>query len=347
MKKNLLIILIGFFITATALISESISEETLIFSTVLYGNENDTPFNLNSDNDWVDISTIDTARINSLEDPQDGITRKWRIKSTYSDKTIAGQSTVQVKLRTNSRKIPIFTLPWSEGGNGWKENYSNWFQTDFEGHLPLLGDSGVSSVRLIAPPGSSIPGLIYKIELEAWDINIVEKDENILSIIQRASMNVIPEIRAVNLEASDKEKRLQRKVPDKEQALSFALTFINDSLNDDLPAFYSSLNETVYSLETGNGDSKFRVNPPQNNYSGFTLSDYSNSYETKIYQYSEYIKMFPQWINENRRWKPDRNTFLFHGSTLKEGKEAVLSDGLFVFMCKQIDDEWKLVAIPE
>lgn len=347
MKKYLLVLLIGFFITVTPAMSESLSNETLVFSTVLYGSENNVPFNLNSDNGWIDINIIDTSEINSIAAPNNGIIRKWRVKSSYTDITVGGQSTLQIKLRTDSEKIPVFTLPWSEGKNGWKENYSNWFQTDFEGHLPLLGDRGVSSVRLIAPPGSSSPGVIYKIELEAWDISRIKKEENVLSVIQRASVHTLPELRAVTREATDKDKRLERKEADQDQALSFALTFINDSLTGNLPAFYGSLNNDVYSLKTGDGDSKFRVTPPQMNYNGVSLTEYTENYETKIYKYSEYSKIFPQWIAENRKWNPDRNTYLFHGSAVKEGKEAVLGDELLVFMCSQIDGEWKLVAIPE
>ena len=347
MRKYLLVLLIGLFINTVLVWSESTSEEILVFSTILYGHEKDIPININSDSDWIELATIDTSIINELEAPQNGTIRKWRIKSSYSDDTIAGQSTIQVKLITNAGNNPIFTLPWSEGLNGWKENHSNWFQTDFDGHLPLLGERGISSARLIAPPGSSSPGMIYKIELEAWDIQLVAKEENISSIIQRASMNVIPEIKAVNLEPSEKDKRLERKQPARDQALSFALTFINDSMNGDLPSFYSSLSETVYSLKSGTGDSKFRVIPPQANYSGYTLSDYTDSYESRIYEYAEYSEMFPQWVDSNKQWTPDRNTYLYHGSALRDGREAILSDGFLVFMCKEIDGEWLIVAIPE
>ena len=351
MKKYVLTLLIGLFLNTLSAwadnTSEEISEETLVFTTLLYGNENDVPFHINSDNDWLDLTSINTVEINSLEKPETGVVRRWRVKSSYSDDTVAGQSTVQIKLRTDSLKIPIFTLPWSEGQRGWKESYSNWFQTDFEGHKPLLGEQSVSSVRLIAPPGSSSPGMIYKIELEAWDIKEIKAEEKIESIIQRASLNVIPEIKAVNPEPSDKNRTLEKRIPDSDQALSFALRFINSSLNGDLPAFYSSLSDTVYSLETGIGDSKFRVTPPGNNYSGLSLSDYTENYETKIYGYREYSEIFPQWTGDSRRWRPDRNTYLYHGSALKEGKEAILEDELLVFMCKQIEGEWKLIAIPE
>ena len=347
MKKHLLFLLIGLLIITPSVWSENASEETLVFSTVLYGNENDIPLNINSSNDWVDIISINTEEINALTAPLDGIVRKWRIKSSYSDNTVAGQSTIQIKLHSDSGKTPIFTLPWSEGKIGWKENYSNWFQTDFDGQLPLLGERAVSSIRMIAPPGSSNPGMIYKIELEAWDLNAAEETESVQSVIQRAAISSIPEIKAVNIEATDKQIQLHRKVPAKDNALVFALTFINDSLGSDLPSFYSSLNQTVYSLETGDGDSKFRVKPPQNNYSGITLGDYTDSYETRIYDYSEYSIMFPQWIDDNRKWKPDVNTYLFHGSALKDGKEGFISDEIFVFMCKEIDGEWKLIAIPE
>lgn len=347
LKKHLLILLIGLFITTLPLWAGNTTEEIMVFSTVLFGNENDVPLNINSDKDWIDLSGIDSSIINDIEKPSDGAVRRWRVKSSYSDNAVTGQSTIQIKLRTKGTRMPIFTLPWSEGRTGWKENYSNWFQTDFEGHLPLLGEQSISSVRLIAPPGSSSPGMIYKIELEAWDSKEIIAEEQIQSIVQRASLNVIPKIKGGVIESSEKNKRLERREPDENQALSFALNFINNSLNGDLPAFYSSLNDTVYSLETGNGDSKFRVKPPQNYYSGFTLSDYTERYDTNIYNFSEYSKMFPQWLNETRQWRPDRNCYLYHGSAVKEGKEAVLEDEILVFLCKLIEGEWKLIAIPE
>lgn len=347
MKKYLFVLLIGFAITSFPLWSEETANETLVLCTVIYGNENDIPLNINSEKGWIDIGSINTEEINSLESPVDGVIRKWRVKSSYSDNTIAGQSTIQIRLRSDSSNQQIFTQPWSEGKKGWKENYSNWYQTDFNGQLPLLEEKTVSSVRLIAPPGSSSPGMIYKVVLEAWDITSSDNEENIQSIIQRAHVNTIPEIKVINREAAERKTRLEKRIPDRDQALTFALSFISCSLSGDLPAFYNDLNQIIYSLETGNGDSKYRIKPPQNYYSGFTLADYTANYETKIYDFNEYTGMFPQWINNSRKWKPDRNTYLFYGSALKEGKEALVKDELLVFMCKMIDGEWKLIAVPE
>jgi len=347
MKKIHLVLLIGLLYFTPFLYSEEISEQTLVFSTVLYGGEADVPLNINSNRNWIDLGQINTEMINGLEEPDEGVTRKWRVRTTYSDETASGQSTIQIKLRTDRVKAPLFTLPWSEGQRGWKENYSNWFQTDFEGHLPLLGENGVSSIRLIAPPGASTPGIIYKIELEAWDIRENAAEETIQSMVQMASSAVIPEIRAVNREAGEKTAVLERKEPDQEQALRFALNFINDSLTGDLPAFYNSISEMVYSLATGEGDSKYRVPPPARQYEGFDFSDYRENYEANIYSYDEYSSLFPAWLDEKRSWVPNRHTWLFHGSAVREGKEAVLHNEILVFMVEMIEGEWKLIALPE
>ncbi|MBB6481284.1 hypothetical protein [Spirochaeta isovalerica] len=347
MKKIHLVLLIGLLYLPLFLYGGDEREEKLVFSTLLYGGESDVPLSIDSDRSWIDLGQINTEEINNLEIPDEGVIRKWRVRTTYSDETVAGQSTIQIKLRTDSSKAPLFTLPWSEGRTGWKENYSNWFQTDFEGRHPLLGDQGVSSVRLIAPPGVSTPGIIYKIELEAWDIREIEAEESIQSLVQMASTAVIPEIRAVRQEAGEKNRVLERKEPDEDQALRFALNFINDSLMGDLPAFYDSISDKVYSLATGEGGSKYRVPPPARQYEGFSFSDYRENYEAKIYSYEEYADMFPQWLDGNRGWTPDRHTWLFHGSAVREGKEAVLQNEILVFMVEMIDGEWKLIALPE
>ncbi len=347
MKKHLLILLIGLAATNLSTWCEEVSEKALAFSTVLYGSENDIPLNINSDNGWIDISSFDTSEIYSLNAPIEGTIRKWRIKSSYSDNTVAGQSTIQIKLKANNNEKLIFTLPWSEGKKGWKDNSSNWYQTDLNGKLPINYDKSISSVRLIAPPGSSSPGMVYKVTLEAWDIKTSDDEENILSIIQRASANSIPEIRVANREAIDKNIRLQRKIPDKDLALNFALSFINSSMSDDLPSFYNNLDQTVYSLHTGTGGSKFRVKPPENYYTNYSLADYTAKYQHKIYSYNEYSKLFPHWVSHNRQWSPDRNTYLFFGSAVKDGKEGFITDDILVFMCKEINNEWKIVAMPE
>ncbi|MBN2655701.1 MAG: hypothetical protein JXR86_01470 [Spirochaetales bacterium] len=347
MKKIHLVLLIGLLHLPPFLYSAEDSEEQLVYSTVLYGGESDVPLNINSNRSWIDLGQIDTGEINSIAEPDEGVVRKWRVLTTYSDETVSGQSTIQIKLRTDGARAPLFTLPWSEGRTGWKENYSNWFQTDFEGHHPLLGEQGVSSVRLIAPPGVSTPGIIYKIELQAWDIRESDSEEAIQTMVQMASTAVIPEIRAVSREAGDKNRTLERKEPDEDQALRFALNFINDSLNGDLPAFYNSISEKVYSLETGNSGSKYRVPPPARQYEGFSFSDYRENYEASIYGYDEYAAMFPQWLEESRDWTPDRHTWLFHGSAVREGGKAVLNDEILVFMVRMIEGEWKLIALPE
>lgn len=348
MKKNLLVLLIGLVILTPSFSGENRREESLVFSILLYGNDNDVPVHINSDRNWTDLAGIDSEKIAALNPPEEGVVRKWRVKTSYSDETMTGQSTVQIKLRTGGTRDPLFTMPWSGGVTGWKESYSNWFQTDFEGQLPLLGETAVSSARLVAPPGSSSPGIIYRIELEAWDIREIAAEENIQSIVQMASSVAIPPIKAVTEENVNRKDRLERREPDRIQALEFSLNFINSNLNGDLPAFYNSLSKTVYSLENGSGSSKYRISPPSASFeSGFDFNDYTENYETKIYDYSEYIDMFPQWADRSRVWTPDRNTYLFHGSAVREGKRAILKDDLLVFMVKMIDGEWKLIAVPQ
>lgn len=345
MKKIQLVLLIGLLFFP--LYGEKNSQEKLVFSTLLYGSQSDIPLQINSERDWVDLTQIKTEEINSLKAPEEGFIRKWRILTVYSDDTVSGQSTIQVKLRTEGKRTPLFTLPWSEGKNGWKKKYSNWFQTDFEGHLSLLGDQGVTSVRLIAPPGVSTPGIIYKIELEAWDMQEIDAEKSIQSLVQMASTAIIPEIHAVNRVAGDKEKPLVRKEPDENQALRFSLNFINESLKGNLPAFYNSLNDKVYSLETGDSGSPYRVPPPARQYDNFDFSDYTENYQARIYSYNEYSEVFPQWLDKNRAWTPDHNTWLFHGSAVKKGKAAILHDEILVFMVKKIDNEWKIIALPQ
>ena len=141
---------------------------TLSGSFTLYDSQNYRPVFINSDGGWTDIGQVFSEEIGSISYPAPGTLRKWRIKSTYIDESSQGQSTLQIKLRQNNQNNPVFTLPWTEMGSRWQEKNSNWF-IPFSADGSLLNKNATLSVRLIAPPRSSSPGKVYKIELEAWD----------------------------------------------------------------------------------------------------------------------------------------------------------------------------------
>ena len=138
-------------------------------SITLYNSRNSQPFTVNSDGGWMDISPVYSETFNRLQPPLPGNLRKWRVKTSYIDESQStGQSTLQVKLRPYNDSAAIFTLPWTEKASRWQEKSSNWY-IPYSGNGMIIEGNGVLSVRLIAPPSSSSPGRIYKIELEAWD----------------------------------------------------------------------------------------------------------------------------------------------------------------------------------
>ena len=316
--------------------------ETLSGALTLYDSHSSRPFLVNSDGGWMEIRQIYMEDFNSIQPPLPGTLRKWRVKTTYIDESSqTGQSTLQVRLKQYDAQDPVFTLPWTEKASRWQEKSSNWF-IPYSGNGMILDGNAVLSVRLIAPPRSSAPGKIYKIELEAWDFPTdMDNGETKPPRLQMAFSS------PADLMIPDAHSPVDDIQKIREQATEFSLDFVKYNIEGNLPGFYKSLSENLRILETGLSQSRYRVAPPAMDLSTYSLAEYKLNYRYHLYSYDEYAELFPQWFEADRRWKPDRNCYLFLGTEVLPGKKDFMKGENLVFMTSIVNGQWQIIALPE
>jgi hypothetical protein len=338
MKKNILL----FALALLPFLLFAQEEGSLAGTLTLYDSHSYQPFLVNSDGGWMEVRKVYKEDFNSILPPATGTIRKWRVKTTYIDESGQnGQSTLQVKLRSVDNPGTVFTLPWTEKASRWQEKNSNWF-IPLEDDGMILDNNGVLSVRLIAPPRSSAPGKIYKIELEAWDFpmdleDLQSEKPQLQMAFSTPSELMIPRD---NDRSSDS-------METKENAVKFSLDFVQHNIDGNLPGFYKSLSENLKDLETGFSQSRYRIAPPASDLSAYSLADYKRSYRYHIYGYDEYSELFPQWFEEGRRWSPDSSCYLFLGTEVLPGQVDFMKGQNLVFMVRQEKGQWKIIALPE
>src|SRR6056297_2254452 len=91
----------------------------------------------------------------------------------------------------------------------------------------------------------------------------------------------------------------------KEEALEFSLDVIETFLEQDTATYQSYLRDTLYISESWEEPVLTSTIPdsvslPRGNFSGYTMEDFHDNYETTIYSYSELMEIedFKQWIEE-------------------------------------------------
>ena len=337
MIKKMMILV---FALLPALLFAQDEEQILAGTLTLYDSHSYQPFLVNSDGGWMEVRKIYKEDFNSFIPSLPGTIRKWRVKTTYIDESGQnGQSTLQVKLRSFDAPGPVFTLPWTEKASRWQEKNSNWF-IPYGGNGMIINDNAVLSVRLIAPPRSSAPGKIYKIELEAWDFPTDERQEDspeLQMAFSSPSQLMVPNDRF----------KPSNSIETKDEAIRFSLDFIQHNIDGDLAGFYKSLSENLKGLDTGLSQSRYRIAPPATDLSGYTLADYKRNYRYHIYDYEQYSELFPQWFDGERRWSPDNQCYLFLGTEVMPGQSDFMKGENLVFMVRQEQGQWKIIALPE
>ncbi|MDC7234001.1 MAG: hypothetical protein PQJ58_12280 [Spirochaetales bacterium] len=341
MLKKLLVLLIALIPFA---VSAQSAEGTAAGSITLYNSHSSQAFRLNSDEGWKEIRQIFAEDFNAIQPPLPGMSRKWRVVTSYVDESSQiGQSTLQVKLGQYNSKDAVFTLPWTEKASRWQEKESNWF-IPYSGNGMIMEGTATLSVRLVAPPRSAAPGKVYKIELEAWDFPSDEEiRENTSPTLQMAFSSPAELMVPNNREL----RSLNEKQNARSEAQDFALKFIESKIDGNLPAFYKALSNDLKVLETGYSLSRYRIAPPASDLSRYTMADYKRNYRYHIYSYDEYAELFPQWFEPGRRWSPDRSCYLFLGTEVLPGRSDFMAGENLVFMLKQVDGQWSIIALPE
>ncbi|MDC7239804.1 MAG: hypothetical protein PQJ50_05525 [Spirochaetales bacterium] len=337
MLKKLLILIMAL----CPLVSLAADEEqgTFAGSIVLFNSHSYQPFLVNSDGGWTDIKQVYPEDLSSIPAPLPGSTRKWRVKTSYIDEsTQIGQSTLQIRLGQIESDDAVFTMPWTEKASRWQEKNSNWY-------IPYNGvitdGSARLSVRMIAPPRSSAPGKIFRIELEAWDFPYDGSEFE----DRRPSLQMAYSSPAQLLSPESASRRST--VSKRDEARDFSLDFVKNNLEGNLPAFYKALSNNLRVLETGLSQSRYRIAPPSTDLSAYSIADYEKNYRYHIYSYDEYAELFPQWFEAGRRWSPDRECYLFLGTEVQPGMSDFMKGQNLVFMVRPEDGSWKIIALPE
>lgn len=345
MKKISLVILLV-TITFGVCAQENELDSQLLYSYTIFGNTDDRPLQVYSDTGWERLSTAYLADLKDIEPPQDGYVRKWKVNTLFYDNS-ASSSSLQVKLEAEKGDICTFTLPWAENGKVWRDETSNWFIPDSIDYENLY--DAFCSVRLVSEETHKITGKIYKVELEAWDI---QEHKIVLSEnkprINMAAAEPLQDLSLFGTYASHEEEEVKTESHSREEARQFALDYLNACFTGTLNDFYRSLDDKIFSLDTGLAHSKYRIPPPAGEEDSTLLDKYLEKYEVRVYTLSEYEELFPEWFASDRRWIPDDSYYLFMGNELKENQWPIDAySQYFVFMVSFKNGKWKLVAQPE
>jgi len=305
---------------------------------VLYGDEGTPSILLDSRRGWQPVAAMEWDA-SEFAVPADGVVRRWRLRTAYEHERAGGPATLQIRLRSGDA-TPVFTHPWSDETDLRSESYSNWFEDD--GIVLDSGGPGLLEVRLIAPPRTPITGRLHSVVIEAWD-----------SGVQRAGR---PERRqdvhlayASPLPTSPSSQGIAGSETARRQAaLDFALSFVEDCLSGDLPAYYRAQAETVRSLDDGSALTRYRLDPPSPIPGVATLDDYRRKYAYRLYGAETYRELFPEWFDSSRPWTPaEDGSYLFMGQQGRDSRAATEDVDYLVFLVQQDKSgRWTVAARP-
>lgn len=316
-----------------------------VYSQVVFEDAGKNPIIVTDNRGWVDIGQVDLSGFFRIAASSSESVRKWKVRVFYLDENRTGQTTLQIRFRGEGFTT-LFTLPWESINSVPQVKESNWFLAE---RMAPQSYQTLCSARMISPPGATKGGKIFKIQLEAWEFNKPE-DKEVLSFEETllASTRLIkPMGQRSRSEIEEDVSRLDRSVS-VEEALDFSLHVVETSLQGNLPEFYRLLSDEIHSLSDGYSHSKFVVNPPEGVGRQWSLEDYKTHYQYRIYEYDDFIDLFPEWISPEREWVPHSNCFLFMGNQSQDGKFPFFpQDDILVFMVEYNEKrEWKVIGRP-
>ena len=304
----------------------------------LFGGRTAPPVNLNSQDGWSSITSVDWDALN-IKDPEEGYERKWRLHTNYELSRSSSPSTIQFRLRSASI-VPVFTLPWSEGGDVKEDVYSNWY----EDPEALLDEESrfLVEARFITPPRTPVNGRIFSVTLEAWDVRL----DGMAAVrspgedVQLAYARPLPTARTDKTTTPDSQES-------QEAALDFALSFVDACITGDLPAYYRSQSDPVRSLDDGKAIPRYRMPPPSRIPGIGNLESYKQRFNYKLYSSETYRNLFPEWFDTSRPWIPGDGAYLFMGHQDRLSNTNPEGVDYLVFLVDTDENGlWKVVARP-
>ncbi|MDA3851667.1 MAG: hypothetical protein PF447_10385 [Spirochaetaceae bacterium] len=331
MKYYVLIALLSIF--SISLFSEEI---TFIQKNTVYANQGENPLNIHQGEQWNNLGLIDFSNLKrEASFQQNGFNYQIRFKVLINEAMNCEKSAIQIRF-SQSGENSIYHVPLDGIQRSGDLRYSNWYISSEE--FAQLPWRGAVAIRLLTPPGQSVDVEILSLEMELWGNPVVDNEEN--GNIALASAGSF--IGAVEKQDQSEQREEYLSASD---AMDFSLDFIESIITGNIPTFFAALDDQIYSLNTGNSYSRFRINPPEG-WDNYSIQDYLLQFQPKLISYNQYIELFPQWAESDRDWNPNPYTYLFMGNiTSLEGLEE--STDLLVFMVGRVNGQIKVIARPE
>jgi len=341
MKKIFISILLSVF--CLFLSAEDISSFFLLSHSPLISDSGNNPLLLEEGDDWFMIGMADLSEPRRLAGfDASEYNYRIRFKVMLSKESPSELSTLQLKF-LNNQEISLYHIPLDDAKRTERNFYSNWY-------LPSESFSrydwkGPAFARILSPPGRERLLNLYQIELELWGEPKEDKEESSSVVLADGGSF----FEWTGLSKKLPQQNNEQDVLTKAEALTFSLNVVDTIIQGNLPAFYSALADRVYSLNTGNNYSCYRIPPPEGVNGEYSIKNYMEDYQYSLYSYQDFITLFPQWAESDRNWNPDEQTYLFMGNQLKNpSQESLLSqDNLLVFMVAPKDGDIKIIARPE
>lgn len=313
-------------------------EETLLTKAVLFSNGGEASLLIRTQEEWHSLGLAELSlRGSSQEKRGENGRYRLRFRLQVENASNADMSMVQLRFLQGDR-ISLFNLELETRDIHDTLLYTNWYEPPES--FSSENWRGPVSIRILSAPGRTTELEIDAVELELWGT----RDNTSTSpqvVLADSGSFVRPSVESPNI-------RQDENIPTLNEVQDFSLKFISSVIHGDLPEFYATLAEDIYSLNTGHSYSRYRIPPPEGLSIPYSLEQYQEEFNLKIYNYDQFINLFPQWKEQNRNWNPGKDTFLVLGNQKLSTRESPFSDkDLLVFMVASIKGELKIVARPE
>lgn len=323
---------------------------SILIDEVLIFGEKNPPAILESTRGWMNVGTVD-LRTRGVEAPGEGVRRRWRVKSVYEHPRSGGAAALQLRIRDNSADA-VFTHPWSERADRGAESYSNWYEE--MGEAVELENLRVIEARLVAPPRTPLTATLYTVTIEAWDrLPADEAVQPVYPDIQLAYARPLPgedEAGAPDDGAGRADARVNTQVntrADANEAMDFALSFVEAALTGDLAGYYRSQADPLRSLDDGGAAARYRQAPPAAMRGVDSIDEYKRRFDYRVYDADTFSELFPEWFDDSRAWTPGRDTYLFMGNRSRLGERIPEEVDFLTFLVGRDEfGDWKVIARP-
>lgn len=313
-------------------------DETLLTKAMLFSDGGEASLLINNQEEWHVLGLADLSlRDSAMEKRVDGERYRLRFRLQIENGSNADMAMVQLRYIQGDR-ISLFNLELDSRDIHDAQFYTNWYEPPESFSSETW--KGPVSIRILSAPGRNTELELDEIELELW--GEIQKTQEGPQVVLADSGTFI---RSYSERQAPKETE---NIPSRDEISAFSLKFIDSMIQGDLPAFYASLAEDIFSLNSGHSYSRYRIAPPEGVEESYSIEQYSRDFQLHIFNYSQFIDLFPQWAEPGRNWQPGEDTYLVMGSQNRKGDHYPFKESdMLVFMVSDVDGQMKVVARPE